>query len=1054
MKRLFTFFIILFFTQGYGQDLEMDAELIELNHHYSSNPTNFSLFQNKLYFNAIHKGIDNYSIFNYDGDDIEMMKNSEGEGILSGPPIKGDNVLYFFGKTENDSEYTNYLWVSNGEENSAIPLLELDGFAELLFTIGNRLFFLYSGPYGKYLWTSNGTVESTIELKELHWTAQNGSYVKDLIEYQGKLFFLTDDPAYGEELWVSDGTVNGTHMVKDIGEGSQSSGISSLFIFNEKIYFVANDGVKGYELWTSDGTNSGTYILKDINAGSNNAVNPFDNQFIEFDGSFYFFANDGTNVQLWKSDGTTSGTNKFKDVNTFQYNNSSQTASINGEAANDYLVFKAYSYNSSNQQYTEKLWKSDGTSEGTLEFLELNSNYAPFSDSQFYRVQNKIYFTQESTYPNQKLWVTDGTTIGSMSVVDGYSEYSGFKKADNAVFLKAKINHSESQILKIDYLTNDYSIFLDNVINPERGFGFYNDEIYFGFDYNYFDNYHPSGSELWKSDLGGNNPVLVKDINVSAPSYPVNFSKINNKSIFYSGNYGQSDVGLYITDGTFNGTQFLKDMYIENNQGEIYTTFFKIGNDYFFRGGVLENYPYSSRHLYKTNGTIEGTVLVSDQVKVADSNYRREIYEEMNGKLYFLGEDGGYHYSFQDLWVSDGTSGGTYKVYDFQNEGDNGTMITSMKNFSGYLYFTAKFINESGPNGRQVWRTNGTTQGTEMIFEAPYEYWQSSQPPHILGEIEGKLIFVNVNAHHNQYLELYSIDQNNGEPQMFFSMDALPHQGGNYGTITPFKYQDKLVMPIMLPIGVNELKMSFLKTDGTTDGTVVLNPIDSFGVYNSVICGNYLYFTDYWNTSLWRTNVENNGTLNLIDVQLGYEKVSNLTCHKDNLYFSYLNYHEIGEGNYEYEGVLNVTNGNPNEIHSIQLNRIDNDPISEITNIHSDGNLLYMTMTERTHGNELYVANPDFVLSTEEINEGLTKDNSKVLIYPNPTSSEINVVSNDQSKIKQIQLYDLTGKLMEIGLYNSNEVKINLEKYNSGIYLLKVQTEKNTTTKKVIVRKK
>ena len=208
----------------------------------------------------------------------------------------------------------------------------------------------------------------------------------------------------------------------------------------------------------------------------------------------------------------------------------------------------------------------------------------------------------------------------------------------------------------------------------------------------------------------------------------------------------------------------------------------------------------------------------------------------MNGKLYFLGEDGGYNYSFQDLWVSDGTSGGTYKVYDFQNEGNNGTMITSMKNFSGYLYFTAKFLNESGPNARQVWRTNGTTQGTEMIFEAPYEYWQSSQPPHILGEIEGKLIFVNVNAHHNQYLELYSIDQNNGEPQMFFSMDALPHQGGNYGTITPFKYQDKLVMPIMLPIGVNELKMSFLKTDGTTDGTVVLNPIDSFGVYNTVIC--------------------------------------------------------------------------------------------------------------------------------------------------------------------------------------------------------------------------
>src|SRR5690606_25965041 len=103
-----------------------------------------------------------------------------------------------------------------------------------------------------------------------------------------------------------------------------------------------------------------------------------------------------------------------------------------------------------NYQFIEKLWKSDGTIDGTVEFLELNSNYSPFLNSQFDRVQNKIYFTQESTYPNQELWVTDGTTSGTTLVIDGYREYSGFKKANDNVFLKAKIDHSEDEILKID----------------------------------------------------------------------------------------------------------------------------------------------------------------------------------------------------------------------------------------------------------------------------------------------------------------------------------------------------------------------------------------------------------------------------------------------------------------------------------------------------------------------------------------------------------------------------------------------------------------------------
>src|SRR5690606_27273142 len=199
MKRFLTFFIIIFLTDGFGQNLEMDAELIELNFQYSSDPTDFFHFQNQLFFRGKYKGIDDYSIFKYDGIDAVIMKNGGGERLICGAPIIGDNLLYFIGKIYDDFYGDHYLWVSNGEENDAIPLIESGGNYELLLTIGSRLFFLYSDPFEKKLWTSNGTPETTIQLMDLHTAPQNAGYVKNVIESQGKLFFSTDDPTYGEE---------------------------------------------------------------------------------------------------------------------------------------------------------------------------------------------------------------------------------------------------------------------------------------------------------------------------------------------------------------------------------------------------------------------------------------------------------------------------------------------------------------------------------------------------------------------------------------------------------------------------------------------------------------------------------------------------------------------------------------------------------------------------------------------------------------------------------------------------------------------------------------
>ena len=672
MKKLYIIIFIFFFNNGFAQNLEMDAELIELNFHFSSDPTDFFHFQNQLFFRGKYKGLDDYTIFNYDGEEIEFMKNSEGERILSTSPAIGENLMYFLGKTESDFYGNFYLWVSHGVENNAIPLTEPGTSISDLFVVGDRLFFINSDSNGEQLWTSNGTVETTIQLKPLHWTAQNGWYVKNLVASNGKLYFLTDDPTYGEELWISDGTVAGTHMVKDIRGGEQGSRINGVFSFNNKVYFAANNGTDGFELWVSDGTQEGTNMLKNIRPGNESSLGNFENKFIVFGGNFYFYANNGTNVQLWKSDGTTNGTVFFKNVNIFQGNAYYQTASINGEATDSYFVFKAFSYDNSNNQYTAKLWKSDGTNAGTIEISDIEQYYSPFTFSQFDTVQDKVYLTTESTYPNRELWVTDGTSQGTNSVTDGYQEYSYFKSEGNNLFLKAKISHNEFQVLKVDYNSNASSIFLENTINPERGFEIFNDEIYFGFDYNYGNNYHNRGSELWKSDLGGNNPILVKDINLANSSFPQNFYKIYDKTIFYA--YNNKDYGLFMSDGTVNGTNFLKDITIETSYyGETKTTFFPIGNQYFFRGKLQEE--FAPDRLFKTNGTSEGTTMVSDEVEL--DSYHHELYEEFNGKLFFVGKDTFIGVNGHDLWASDGTNGGTNRVYNLPND----SKIISMKSF-------------------------------------------------------------------------------------------------------------------------------------------------------------------------------------------------------------------------------------------------------------------------------------------------------------------------------------------------------------------------------------
>ena len=71
---------------------------------------------------------------------------------------------------------------------------------------------------------------------------------------------------------------------------------------------------------------------------------------------------------------------------------------------------------------------------------------------------------------------------------------------------------------------------------------------------------------------------------------------------------------------------------------------------------------------------------------------------------------------------------------------------------------------------------------------------------------------------------------------------------------------------------------------------------------------------------------------------------------------------------------------------------------------------------------------------------------NKVNIYPNPASGVINI--NSQIEIDTVELYDLIGKKV----LTSNQIEISIKHLKTGIYLLKITTNKGQLVKRIVIK--
>lgn len=91
-----------------------------------------------------------------------------------------------------------------------------------------------------------------------------------------------------------------------------------------------------------------------------------------------------------------------------------------------------------------------------------------------------------------------------------------------------------------------------------------------------------------------------------------------------------------------------------------------------------------------------------------------------------------------------------------------------------------------------------------------------------------------------------------------------------------------------------------------------------------------------------------------------------------------------------------------------------------------------------------------FNLDTSNVNVNQS-DLSGISLYPNPTIGEVNINNKEDITIHQIFVFDLSGRLMEKFTPASNEnVQFSLNHFNSGVYIIKINTSQGEIFKKMI----
>ncbi|RYF87156.1 MAG: hypothetical protein EON98_01415 [Chitinophagaceae bacterium] len=425
-----------------------------------------------------------------------------------------------------------------------------------------------------------------------------------------------------------------------------------------------------------------------------------------------------------------------------------------------------------------RLWVTDGSAAGTFQLADtlVFNNAGGLLNGQY-------IFAATSPAFGSELWITDGTVAGTRLVKDIYPGKTGAEPQDDFVLLNGSLYFSATtasegrELWRTDGTDAGTSLLADLVTGPGGSALKGRYDLFSNGTFLLFNSVANSsaGYELWRSDGTAAGTYLLKDINPNgASSNPSSYQVYNGMVLFWAETAAEGRE-LWRTDGTTGGTQLVKDI----------------------RSGTA-----SSINAGFPMPTIS-------------------VLYPFNNRLLFMADDGT---SGEEIWTTDGTEGGTYRLQDI-NPGADRSFVTLPASvpLNGKLYFAA-YKPESGS---ELWETDGTTAGTKLFKE-------------ILPGLDGGIPFLMPN---------FKFSSASGWPvhqgSFFYFMFGLPADGG----------------------------VELWKSDGTDAGTVkvkVIKTSDSdFGNLSYVYTTAGLYFSvddGAHSDELWKSDGTQAGTSLVIDL--------------------------------------------------------------------------------------------------------------------------------------------------------------------------------------------
>lgn len=320
-----------------------------------------------------------------------------------------------------------------------------------------------------------------------------------------------------------------------------------------------------------------------------------------------------------------------------------------------------------------ELWKTDGTSAGTVMVKDINMDGASSYPAGFTELNGAVYFQATDGVTGVELWKTDGTAEGTVLVKD--------------------INTGGVQ---------------SGAGSGPQGFTLYKGELYFTAN----NGVRANGYELWKTDGTAAGTVMVKDVNIYGGfGFPSNFIVFND-TLYFSADDGRNGAELWKSDGTAEGTTLLKDINTTGMNASSTPRDFVIFNGaLYFEADSLRTSPAPSgqAELWRTDGTSDGTVLVKTISSSVDGHETDlHNFTVFNGELYFSASQGSSGYQ---PWKTDGTTEGTVVLKDLRALYETREPSVAFMPFNGELYFSAY----DGAYGNELMKTNGTESGTVLV---------------------------------------------------------------------------------------------------------------------------------------------------------------------------------------------------------------------------------------------------------------------------------------------------------------------------------------------------